>query len=259
MDSFEWNKIFGAVLGSVLFTVALYILVEGLMEPPEAEKPGMEVAVTEGTGTTTGGPTTEAPPDWGTVLPTADVAAGENVHKKCLTCHDFEKGGPNKIGPNLWGIIGSKHAHAAGFAYSAAMQAMADKTWDYEALNHFLTNPKAAIPGTKMAFAGLSKTSDRINIIAFLRTKADSPAPIPPPNPAAATPPAAPAGGAPAGAPADGAAGEPPAGEMQAPPPGEQPQTPGASPAPSTPPAGTAPAAPAQPSPTTTAPTGTNH
>jgi cytochrome c len=210
----------------------------------------MEVAVTEDAGQSTSGPAVEAPPDWGTVLPAADVAAGENVHKRCLQCHDFAKGGPNKIGPNLWGIIGSKHAHAAGFTYSAAMQALTDKTWDYEALNHFLVNPKAAIPGTKMAFAGLSKTPDRVNLIAYLRTLADAPAPIPPPNPAAATPPAAPAG-----APADGPTGEPPAGEVQAPPPGEQPAAP-ATPAPggTTPPAtGTAPATPPQPAPATPA------
>jgi cytochrome c len=242
MDSFEWNKIFGAVLGTVLFIVALYIVVGGQMQAPKPKGPGMEIAVTEdgGSGPTT--PTAELPPDWGTVLPAADVAAGENVHKRCLQCHDFAKGGPNKIGPNLWGIVGAKHSHAAGFSYSTAMQALTDKTWDYEALNHFLQNPKAAIPGTKMAFAGLSKTADRVNLIAYLRTLADSPAPIPAPNPAAATPPAAPAT-APAGAPADGATGEPPAGEVQAPPPGET----GAPPPGTTPPAGAP--APATPTP----------
>ena len=241
MDSFEWNKIIGATLGTVLFIVALYIVIGGLMAPHKAEKPGMEVAVTEETGHGTGEtPAADLPPDWGTVLPAADLAAGENVSKRCLQCHDFTNGGPNKIGPNQWGIVGAKHAHAPGFTYSAAMQALADKTWGYEELNHFLTNPKAAIPGTKMAFAGLSKAQDRINLIAYLRTLSDSPAAIPQPNPAAATlPPAAPA----EGTPADGAAGEPPAGEVQAPPPGETgaPATPGTTPAPAatTPPAGT--------------------
>ncbi len=263
MDAFEWNKIIGATLGTVLFIVALYIGVGGLMEPRQAEKSGMEVAVTEDTGHGTGeAPAAELPPDWGTVLPAADVAAGENIHKRCLQCHDFSKGGPNKIGPNLWGVVGGKHAHAPGFTYSAAMQALADQTWDYDHLNKFVTNPKAAIAGTKMAFAGLSKQQDRINLIAFLRTQSDAPAPIPPPNPAAAVPPAAPAG-----APADG---EPPAGEVQAPPPGEPgaPVAPaGATPAPAaatTPPAaGTTPPAatptPSTPAPATPPPSGGGH
>jgi cytochrome c len=250
MDSFEWNKIIGATLATVLFIVALYILIGGLMEPHKAEKPGMEVAVTEETGTSGGTPTVDAPIDWGTALPAADVAAGENVHKKCLTCHDFEKGGPNKIGPNLYGIVGNHHAHADGFAYSTAMQALKDKTWDYEAINHFVTNPKAAIAGTKMAFAGLSKQQDRINLIAYLRTLSDSPVAIPAPNPAAAAP-ATPA--APAGAPAEGPGGEPPAGEMQAPPPGEGATAPGGTtpvaPTATPPASGTAPAPAALPAP----------
>jgi cytochrome c len=263
MDSFEWNKIIGAVLGTVLFIVALYIGIGGLMEPEKAQKPGMDIAVTETPGGTGEKPVAEAPPDWGTVLPAADVAAGENIHKRCLQCHDFEKGGPNKIGPNLYGIVGNHHAHAPDFAYSAAMKALADKTWDYEALNHFLTDPKVAVPGTKMAFAGLSKTQDRVNVIAFLRTLSDSPVAIPAPNPAA---PAKPTEGA---APADGANGDGPAGELQAPPPAEAPGTtkpdaakpaaPTGTSAPPTPPAApaTPPAAPAAtPAPT---PSGGGH
>ena len=100
MDSFEWNKIFGAVLGTVLVVVALYIGVEGLMSPHKAEKPGMDIAVVEEHGTPEGPVVAELAPDWGTVLPAADLAAGENIHKRCLQCHDFSDGGPNKIGPN---------------------------------------------------------------------------------------------------------------------------------------------------------------
>jgi len=247
MDSFEWNKIIGAVLATVLFIVVLYIFIGGLMEPKKAEKPGMEVAVTEegdhGAGEA---PVAELPPDWGTVLPAADVAAGENIHKRCLQCHDFAKDGPNKIGPNLWGIVGNKHAHASTFSYSTAMQALADKTWGYDELEQFTKSPKAAVPGTKMAFAGLSKQQDRINLIAFLRTLSDSPMPIPAPKPAA------PAPGATAGAPADGAAAETPAGELQAPPPGAAPK---ATTKPATPAATGTAATPAAPE-TTPAPSG---
>jgi cytochrome c len=233
MDSFEWNKIFGAVLGTALFVVALSILVSGLMESDKAEKPGMEVVVTEQPADG-GTPAPEVAPDWGTVLPTADVATGEKVHQRCLQCHDFTKGGPNKIGPNLYGVVGGHHSHEPSFTYSAAMKALAEKTWDYDALNEFLKNPKVAIPGTKMAFAGLSKEQDRINLIAYLRTLSDAPLAIPAPKPAE---PAA----APAETPVEGA-GEPPAGEVQAPPPGSAPDgttpTPETAPAPTPAPAG---------------------
>lgn len=248
MDSFEWNKIFGAVLGTVLFVVTLNILVGGLMTPHKAEKPGMEVAVAEeSTGGGTTAPVAEVKPDWGTVIPVADLAAGDKAHIRCQQCHDFSKGGPDKIGPNLYGIVGGEHAHAPNYAYSPALAAMKGQVWGYDELDAFLKNPKGAIKGTKMSFAGISKQTDRVNLIAYLRTLSDSPLAIPAPNPAA--PPAAPAEGA-----------EPPAGELQAPPPGSAPEgaaapaegaaapaAPGAAPAaPAATPAA-APAAPAKP------------
>lgn len=234
MDSFEWNKIFGAVLGTVLLVVTLNILVGDLMTPPKAEKPGMEVIVAEeSTGGGTTAPVAEAKPDWGTVIPAADLTAGDKAHVRCQQCHDFTKGGPDKIGPNLYGIVGGKHAHSPKFPYSPAMAALKDKVWDYDELDAFLKNPKAAIKGTKMSFAGMSKQTDRVNLIAYMRTLSDSPLAIPAPNPAA--PPAAPA------VPADGT--EPPAGELQAPPPGSTPEGAAAPAAPAAP--GAAPAAPA--------------
>lgn len=221
MDSFEWNKIFGAVLGTVLFVASLNILVNGMMSPPKAEKPGMEVAVAEDTGGHSSGPVEEVKPDWGTLIPAADLATGEKVHVRCQQCHDFVKGGANKIGPALYGIVGAKHSSAAGYAYSPAFVALKDKAWGYDELDAFLKNPKGAVPGTKMSFAGLSKQADRTNLIAYLRTLSDAPLAVPAPNPVA--PPAAPA---------DGAA-EPPAGELQAPPPGAPGE--GTTPAPATP------------------------
>lgn len=224
MDFFEWNKIIGAVLGTALFIVALNLVVTGYMEPEKSGKPGMEVAVVEDHGTTTA-PVDEPKPDWGTVLPVADLAAGEKIHTRCQQCHDFTKGGPNKIGPNLFGILGANHARHADFAYSGAMKALADKPWSLEEFEAFVKSPKVAVPGTKMSFAGLSKVQDRVNLIAYLRTVSDAPLAIPAPKPAA---PAAPA------TPADGAT-EPPAGELQAPAPGSAPE--GAAPATEAPPA----------------------
>jgi cytochrome c len=247
MDSFEWNKIIGALLGTALFVVGLHIVVTANMKPHPAAKPGMEVAIVETTGPAEA-PVAEAAPDWGTVLPTADVAAGEKIHTRCLQCHDFANGGPDKIGPNLYGILGAHHAHRPSFTYSTAMKGLAEKTWGYDELDAFLKNPKGAVPGTKMAFAGLSKVADRVNLIAYLRTLSDSPLAIPAPKPAAAP---APAEATPA-TPTDGSE---PAGEVQAPPPGSTPAAPGAT----TPPAGAtapapAPGTPAPATPTTTTP-----
>jgi cytochrome c len=185
MDSFEWNKIIGAVLGTLLFIVGLNIVIGGLLAPKKPERPGIDVAVTETPTHDGGGPVADVIPDWGTVLPTADVAAGEKVAQRCLQCHVFEKGGPNKIGPNLYGIVGAKHANNATYTtYSAPMRALADKTWGYDELEAFVKNPKGAVPGTKMLFAGLSKVADRVNLIAYLRTRSDSALAIPAPRPA---------------------------------------------------------------------------
>jgi len=203
MDSFEWNKIAGGVLGTLLFIVALKIAAGFIFEVPEPAKPGYVVAgVTEDTGTGTTAPVEETIPDWGTVLPKADVAAGKSISTRCEQCHDLSKGGPNKIGPNLWGVVGRPRASHPGFEYSSAMKAKGG-TWTFDELFKFIKLPGAYIPGTKMSFAGLSKADDRINLIAYLRTLSDSPVAIPAPKPAAAAPAPADKGTAPANTPSD--------------------------------------------------------
>jgi len=261
MDSFEWNKIFGAVLGTVLVVASLNMLVGGLMEPEKAAKPGMEVAVAEEHSDGPAAPVEEPKPDWGTVIPVADLAAGEKTHIRCQQCHDFAKGGPNKIGPNLYGIVGNVHGHAEGFAYSAGITALKGQPWGYDELDAFIKNPKVAIAGTKMSFAGLSKQQDRVNLIAYLRTLSDSPLAIPAPNPAAAAPAAAPAEGAteaPAGQLQETPSGQPGAETAPAAPaaaPAAPGATPAASPAAGTP-APTAPAAAPSPAPAAPKPAG---
>mgnify|MGYP002379871892 CR=1 FL=1 len=105
------------------------------------------------------------------LIASADLGQGEKVSKVCASCHTFEKGGPNRVGPNLSGIVGAKHAHADGFAYSDAMKAKAGETWTEDALNEFLWNPKQAIPGTKMGFAGVKKPEDRAALIKWMKTQ----------------------------------------------------------------------------------------
>ena len=98
---------------------------------------------------------------------------------KCKACHNAEKGGANQVGPNLWNVVGAPIAHHEGFPYSAALAGKSGEKWTYDELNIYLTSPKAFAPGTKMTFAGLSKPEDRANVIAFLRTRSDSPPPLP--------------------------------------------------------------------------------
>ncbi len=217
MDSFEWNKIAGAVLGTALFVMVVKIGTEAVFYVPPLEKQAYVVEGVEeagaGAGAGAAAQKEEEAPDWAAVIPTADVAAGTDVAKRCAQCHTWDKGGENKIGPNQWGIVNRPRGSQAGFSYSAAMKNKGGM-WTYDELFHYLRSPARWIPGNKMAFVGLPKAQDRINLIAYMRTWADSPAPIPPPVPKAETPAAAP-GAAPAAAggdakpAADGKAGAP--------------------------------------------------
>jgi cytochrome c len=139
----------------------------------------------------------ETMPDWGTVLAAADVVAGKTTSTKCEQCHDTSSAKTTKIGPPLFGVVDRARASIAGFSYSSAMKGKGGN-WTYDELFKFIKEPGVYIPGTKMSFAGLRNEKDRINLIAFLRSNADSPAAIPAPAPKAA----APAAAAPAPAPA---------------------------------------------------------
>jgi cytochrome c len=194
MDSFEWNKIVGAALGTLLFVVAVKIATGMIFEVPMPLKPGYVVhgVPTATEASSSGQPAEEPLPDFGTVLKTADVAKGQQVSQRCQQCHDLSKGGPDKIGPNLWGVVGRPRASRSSFSYSSAM-ASSHAPWTFENLFRYLKSPQAMVPGTKMTFAGLPSAQDRIDLIGWLRTQSDSPVPIPPPAPKSAK--AAPAAG----------------------------------------------------------------
>jgi cytochrome c len=178
MDGFELNKIMGALLATLLFTLSLNIAANGVFAPHAPAKPGYEVVVPEtpAAGTQQAALPPAEPID--TRLAKADVTKGEAAAKKCLACHSFEKGGPNKVGPNLYGVIGGPKAHAQGFSYSAGMKE-AGGTWDYENLDKFLTNPRAEVKGTSMAFVGIRRPEERADVIAYLNSLSDSPKPLP--------------------------------------------------------------------------------
>jgi cytochrome c len=170
MSDLTFNKIAGAVLATGLAIVGLRELSSGVFSQEKVEKPGYAVEIKEEAG---GAAAPEAPIDWGTVLPTADVAAGEQVFAKCKSCHTIAEGGPNGTGPDLFGVVGRKPGSHGGFAYSAGMTEFGGKQpiWDYEHISEFITGPQKYISGTKMTFVGLKKREDRINVIAYLRSQ----------------------------------------------------------------------------------------
>jgi cytochrome c len=178
MDSFELNKVLGAILGTCLVLLVTSFTAGAIFAPPKLEKPGFEIAAKEEAA---GGEKAAAAAPSEPIeklLQTASVQKGEQSAKKCAACHDFTKGGPNKVGPNLFGIVGDKKGEGRGFNFSAPMKAKGG-TWSIDDLNQFINNPKGYVPGTAMGFAGIPKDSERADLIVYLNSLSDSPQPLP--------------------------------------------------------------------------------
>lgn len=176
--SFEPNKILGAVLGVAIFVFAITLVSDIVFAPKPLQTPGFVVA-TDGAAAT--GTAAAAVAPIAERLASADAAAGEKAAKVCASCHNFDAAGTNKVGPGLWGVIGRKPGSHPGFSYSAGMTGFgeANAAWTYEMLDAYLTDPKKEVPGNKMAFAGLKKPDVRADVIAYLRSLSDAPAPLP--------------------------------------------------------------------------------
>jgi cytochrome c len=211
MNSFQINKILGAVLGTCLFLLAVHIAAGAIFTPSEPAKPGYEVAAKKeqtakaepsaGEAGTSGGAQS-----FDSLLATASAEHGAQIAKQCQVCHNLQEGAGKKIGPDLYGVVGRPVASQPGFSYTAALKAKGGN-WTFDALNKWLTDPRADVPGTAMTFAGLSSEKQRADVVAYLDTLSKSPVPLPkaagnPPAGAAAAKPAAAGAAAPAPAPA---------------------------------------------------------
>jgi len=194
MADLTFNKIAGAVLATGLLIFGLQNLTSILFEQAPPAKPGYAIAVAA--DTSGGGEAADVIPDWGTVLPKADIAKGQTITSKCASCHMFDPGDTPNIGPGLFGVVGRPPGTQAKYTtYDSAMQdfAKTHNAWTYDLLYQFLKAPGQFMPGTKMTFVGLKDPQDRINVIAYLRSNGSPTYPIPAPAPAK---PAAPAAGA---------------------------------------------------------------
>ena len=173
MSSFEWNKIIASVLTAMIIAMVTGIVAQNIVHPVRLEKPaflppgaGEGEAAAAAAAPAGGAPAKPDPID----MSKADPKRGEQVAKVCLQCHTFEKGGANKIGPNLFGILEENIATVAGYTFSAALLADKDKKWDPDELNVWLWKPQEFAHGTKMTFAGLPKAQDRADVIAYLQS-----------------------------------------------------------------------------------------
>lgn len=202
MSSLEGNKIAAAILVGGMITLSVGIVTDFIYRPHHAA----EAAHGGGEGEGGGGAAPAAPAKLEPVLgliASADVAKGETVAKKCMTCHSFDAAGTNKVGPGLYGVIGRVGGTHEGFAYSEPMKAH-NKPWTFADLNHFLAKPKEFIPGTKMSFPGLPNVQERADLLAWLDKQSANPAPLPTPDEIAAE--QAALGGGTEAAPAEGGA-----------------------------------------------------
>jgi cytochrome c len=180
MNTMEVNKIVASILTAGILFMVTGIIGDALVHPNRLHESVLKI---EGAGAPASPAAAPAAPQLepiGPLLANANPENGQAIARRsCAACHTFDQGGRNAVGPNLWGIVGADHAHAEGFNYSQAIASKKGSPWTYEELNAFLASPRGYAPGTRMAFNGLSNVNQRADVIAYLRTLAAEPQPLP--------------------------------------------------------------------------------
>lgn len=177
MNNLEFNKVFASLLIAGIIAMLCGFIAKQIVHPEGLEKNAVMIAVAEAAD---GGAAKAAGPEPVLALiGTADLARGQQVAKACAACHNFDKGGKNGVGPQLWGIVGRKKDSVEGFAYSGELEKVGSPNWTYAELNKFLWKPKAYAAGTKMNYPGIKKPEDRAAVIAYLHSLDDKPTPMP--------------------------------------------------------------------------------
>ncbi|HTK84264.1 MAG TPA: cytochrome c family protein [Patescibacteria group bacterium] len=174
MHDLELNKILAACLVAGIIASASGFAAKKLVHPHEVKASGAEA-----TGEAAVPAAPAMPEPYLGLIAKADAEHGKSLAKACGACHNFDKGGPNGVGPNLWDVLTRGKAAKADFSYSDDMSKHKGEKWSYEDLNHFIWKPKSFVPGTKMTFPGFSKAQDRADVVAFLRTLTESPPALP--------------------------------------------------------------------------------
>ncbi|HZC57346.1 MAG TPA: cytochrome c family protein [Xanthobacteraceae bacterium] len=178
MNSFEINKILGALLGTCLVLVAMHIASGAIFATEAPAKPGYVIEVKAETPQGGAAPAAAAETPIATLLATASADRGASIAKQCQACHNFQEGQGAKVGPDLYAVVGRPIASVAGFSYSAPLKAKGG-TWTFDELNIWLKKPSADVPGTNMTFAGLSNEKQRADVIAYLDSLSPNPVPLP--------------------------------------------------------------------------------
>ncbi len=178
MNSFEVNKVISSIIFVILVIIGINKLADVIYKVKAPEGNTYKVATETKKISKDDNAKAEGVGNIKVLLALGSIDHGKIVFKKCAACHSVSKGGSNKIGPALWGVIGRKAGSIGDFKYSKAMSEFG-KSWDFEAMNTFLIKPKDYVKGTKMAYAGLKKGKDRASIILYLNEQGDYPLPLP--------------------------------------------------------------------------------
>ncbi len=176
MSSFDWNKVIGAILASMILAMVSGIIAGNLVKPTIPAKPVYVVAGAEQPAQAAAAPAETGPEPIAPLLAKADPKQGQAETKPCQVCHTFDKGGPNRIGPNLYEVLDQPIAEDRnGYQFSDALSKHKGEKWTVDNLNKWLWKPQSFAQGTKMTFAGLPKAQDRADVVAYLNTLSDKP------------------------------------------------------------------------------------